>query len=215
MAKMEKYDTAYSAEPDEEQRQAFRNGDPQAMEGLCQRFLPDLYRYALAITDEVELASEAVQEICLRILESHALYVPARPFRPWLFTIARNTCHSLLRRRTAQQAHVFELEPSSEQIERMASQAPTALEQALRFETDAGLWKALAQLPEIAREIITLHIFEEISFRQIAEMTDSSPNTVASHYYRGLQRLKDLLQKAHDTPDPLKRHPERRLGRAI
>jgi len=200
--------TSYAAEPSDEQRAEFARGNPAVMEELAERFFTDVYCFAYAITVDPDLALDAVQETFLRILESHRLYVPTRPFRPWLFTITRNTSTNLLRHRNADSLRIVNLEPTLEEIHNLASSVPTAFEEALRSERQAGLWHALGELPQTSREVIVLHIFDNLAFREIAAIIGSSLNTVASNYYRGLQKLRTLLDS--ETSSDLLQRTERR-----
>lgn len=58
--------------------------------------------------------------------------------------------------------------------------------------------KALDRIPEKYREVVTLKIWGELTFAQIAEQLDESPNTVASRYRYGLENLKRILESRRD-----------------
>jgi RNA polymerase sigma-70 factor (ECF subfamily) len=55
---------------------------------------------------------------------------------------------------------------------------------------------AVRELPIEQREVLTLKIWGELTFQQIATMTDESPNTVASRYRLALAALRQHLEKA-------------------
>jgi RNA polymerase sigma factor (sigma-70 family) len=145
---------------------------------------------------------EAVQETFLRALERHRLYDAARDFRPWFFKVCRNCCLELRRRRLGQAARVVSLEPAGEEIERLAGEAPSAFEEALRRERQSEALRLLGLLAEGKREVVALRLFEELTFREIADATGRSPNTVASLYYRSLAELRDLAGPDSDLGGP-------------
>ncbi len=62
-----------------------------------------------------------------------------------------------------------------------------------RTERDARLESAVRALPPEQREVISLKIWGELTFDQIARTLDISPNTAASRYRYGLERLRTLL----------------------
>lgn len=61
------------------------------------------------------------------------------------------------------------------------------------------LAKELKELPQKFSEVITLKIWNDMTFQQIADALDISINTVASRYRYGLDKLRKSLQKYHDT----------------
>ena len=54
---------------------------------------------------------------------------------------------------------------------------------------------ALMKLPDYYREVLTLRIWGELTFEQIAEVTGAPPNTVASRYRYGLAELRKLARE--------------------
>jgi len=57
---------------------------------------------------------------------------------------------------------------------------------------------ALQRLPEEQREVVVLHVWGALTFLEIAEALDTSPNTVASRYRYGLTKLRDTLKPLGD-----------------
>jgi len=55
------------------------------------------------------------------------------------------------------------------------------------------LHRALEQLPPEQREVVTLHLRADLTFREIARLQDASINTVQSRYRYGLERLRNLM----------------------
>ena len=61
------------------------------------------------------------------------------------------------------------------------------------FSTD---WSVIAgRIPEEQREVVVLHRYQGFSYADIAEMTDSSEAGVKQKAYRGLKRLKEIVQE--------------------
>ena len=69
---------------------------------------------------------------------------------------------------------------------------------ALRAERATDVRTAVATLPEPYREIVTLRFFGELSLDEIARQTDRPINTVKTHLYRGLIRLRASLAEEAD-----------------
>ncbi|MBI5153689.1 sigma-70 family RNA polymerase sigma factor [Candidatus Poribacteria bacterium] len=184
---------SHSPEPDPDLRRRFHAGDPAAIDELAAQFFEDVARFAMALVKEPELAGEAVQETFLRVLERHQLYDAARPFRPWLFMVCRNCCLGLLRDRSRQRARVVELDPAEDEAAALAAGVPPAFEEMIRREREGEALEALAGVPDSAREIVVLHLFEELTFKDIAAIVGRPPATAATIYYRTLSALRGQL----------------------
>jgi RNA polymerase sigma-70 factor, ECF subfamily len=63
---------------------------------------------------------------------------------------------------------------------------------------EGAMMQRLASLPVEQREVIVLKIWHGRTFREIAELTDTSPNTVASRYRYGLAQLRQALEGETD-----------------
>lgn len=182
-------------EPSFALRQRFHAGEAMAVDELFGLLHGEVLRYGQALLGDEDTAWEALQETFLRLLERHRSYDPAREFRPWLFTVARNVCLTLLRRRTATAARVVDLEPTDDEVARLASTAPAVLDRLLGEEAFDEASRALHELPESQRLIVVMHLFENLTFREIADHVGRPANTVATVYYRALQQLRAVLQQ--------------------
>lgn len=196
----------HAPEPPNDLLRRFHQGEARAIEELANSFFADVQRFCRALLADEDAAMDAVQETFLRLLERHRTYRPARAFRPWLFAIARNVCISLRRAQSAQAARVVDLEPTDAEIERLAATVHPALERLLRECDEARALASLAALPEEPRTIVTLHLFEDLTFREVADIVARPPNTVATIYYRALDQLRRTL----DTPEHLETAPRSR-----
>lgn len=183
----------HAAEPTDAWRRRFQAGEPAAAEELADAFFADVQRFCAALMAEPEAAMEAVQETFLRVLERHRQYDSARPFRPWLFAICRNVCLTLRREKASHGARVLDLTPDDEEVQQLAAEVPGASELLLREERARQVLEALTHLPEQKRTIVLLHLFEELTFREIAELTGRPANSVATTYYRTLIELRRML----------------------
>ena len=136
-----------------------------------------LYRYALMILADRADAEDAIHQV-FAALVSEPLRPPERP-REYLWTAVRNAAYSLLRhRRVVRDAGHFILQPAS------ADCSPAerlALEQ------------ALGQLAPEQREIVHLHVYEGLTFKEAAAATGESINTVAARYRYALEKLRKVL----------------------
>ncbi len=160
-----------------------------------------VYRFALRLTrgNEAE-ADDLTQETFLRAFRHWDTFSPGTNARSWLFTICRNV---FLRQREREARRNESLESELNfAVEAVAS--ATALHDLRRddpehtfFDSflDAGIDRALADLPDEFRESVILSDLEGLSYAEIAEVTGVPVGTVKSRLYRG-RRL--LARALHD-----------------
>lgn len=132
-----------------------------------------------------EDAGDAAQETLVKVLRSLDRYDAARPFSTWVFGIARNTCIDEHRRR---QRRVWD------ESRDVADTASSPLLDAARFQQAEVLDKALAELPDIYREVIVLYHFEHRKYTEIAEILELPLGTVMNRIFRARKRLRALYE---------------------
>ena len=142
-----------------------------------------LYRYALTLLASREAAEDVVHQVFLALIERQ---VRMEDEERYLRRAVRNACYSALRRRV-RRTHAA----AHDWLESVEAHGP-----AVAPEDRIALAAAIRQLPMDQREVLHLHAFEGRTFRDIAETTGESANTVASRYRYALEKLKALLTKA-------------------
>lgn len=157
--------------------------------------LPNLdsaYRLARGLTGNAADAEDVVQDACLRALKGIGGFAGGNA-RAWLLTITRNAAFTFLARKRP--GDVL-LTSNSEEAERAIDDAidggATPDAELIARADEATLEKALASLPAHFREILLLREFNELSYREISEMTRLPVGTVMSR----LARARALLSRA-------------------
>ncbi len=137
-----------------------------------------VYRFAWSVTKDESLAQEVVQELFLKLARDAEAITTARSERAMIFTMARNLALDALRQRQRQEKalEAWEQEPTPDWFE------PAADHEALIV--------ALAALPEEQRSVVHLHVWEDMSFREIGELLGLPTQTIASRYRYALDKLR-------------------------
>ena len=164
-----------------------RAGDLAAFEEIVRRYQRRVYATAVRIVRRHELADEVVQEAFLRAFESLARFDLARPFGPWICRIAANQAINHVRSPAAREQQLPDPAPEP------ASSAPGPLDRILDGEARGVLQEALDELPAEQRAVFALRVFEELSYREIADALGIQMGTVMSRLARARERLKDAL----------------------
>ena len=63
------------------------------------------------------------------------------------------------------------------------------------FEEDKRAYEAVIQLPEAMKNVVLLHYYEDLTLKQIAEITDTPLSTVKTRLYSALKKLKSTLKE--------------------
>jgi RNA polymerase sigma-70 factor (ECF subfamily) len=152
--------------------------------------LPRAYNLARLLVGNATDAEDLVQEASLRAFRALDGF-HGGDSKTWLLVIVRNVCYSFLgRKRGTEQEVEFEEEQHSETV---ASATPESA--VLQSADAAAVRQAIEQLPPEFREALVLREMEELSYRQIGEITGVPVGTVMSRLSRARQQLRQRLQQ--------------------
>ena len=154
-----------------------------------QEVLPHLdaaYNLARWLTRNQHDAQDVVQEAYMRAFRFSGGFRGGN-VRAWLLRIVRNTCYTWLEQNRPQQPTEFD-----ETLFGPDPRTPNPEEALLRNDSGKLLRQVLETLPRDFREVLILRELEEMSYKEIAEVTGMPPGTVMSR----LSRARDALRQA-------------------
>jgi RNA polymerase sigma-70 factor (ECF subfamily) len=141
------------------------------------------------MTANVAEAEDLAQESLVRALRQHAAYDPERAFRPWLLAIASNLCRDRLR--SAWWRRMVNAEPLPEASD-------TDVEGAvLGKESDEQVRRALASLPALYREALSLYHLGDMSYREMETITGAAIPALKQRVRRGTAMLQKAMQRLY------------------
>lgn len=178
----------HEQDPGNLQMQRFAAGDVAAFEALYLEHKRGVYNFCRRMLHGHGDAGEAMQEIFLKVISAAPGWQPRAKFKTWLYTIARNHCHDLLRRVRPQP-------PEPEQ-----NTAPITGDPTLRDR----ITEAVAELPEEQREVFVMAAFLEMTFSEIADVVGSPLNTAKSRMRLAVRHLRASLARAGIAPEDVK-----------
>jgi RNA polymerase sigma-70 factor (ECF subfamily) len=171
---------------DEALMAAYVGGRKAAFGELFERYAPRLRRLLGRDLARAWDVDDLVQQTFLQLHRARRDFRADGKLRPWLFTIALNLKRQYFRR------HGRRPEAPLPEAESAGPVAPDGNpEAAIR---DAQLRAALDELPVAQRDVIVLHWFEGLTFREIAPVVGASQSAVKVRAHRGYQRLRSALQ---------------------
>ena len=147
-------------------------------------------------------AEDILQEVFYRLVEANRLLMPIEHVTGWLFRIAWNRITDLFRKKEPENfsdVALAEEEDEDLQFEDLLP-SPDAGPEALyaRNMLVEELKRALGELPKEQREVFVAHEFEGRSFKELAEQTGASVNTLLSRKRYALLHLRERLQRVYD-----------------
>lgn len=158
--------------------------DAKLLEELYHKYYGPAVLYCLALCGEEHLAQDLASDAFVKAYLSLPDDVPS--FRYWLLRVCKNLWIDHLRKR--------KWEVSSEPLEFAA--APDTPETIyLKQERRRCLWKAIADLPPLDRELLTLHYFSGLSLQEAAKLLGKSYDATRQRMVRLRQTLKQRMEE--------------------
>jgi RNA polymerase sigma-70 factor, ECF subfamily len=164
-----------------------RNGDISAGGILYERYKRHIYYFVVGMLQDDQSAQDVVQQTFVAMIEKIGTLNNDMTVRQWLFTIARNESLMILRRRKVIPMDGLE---AAEAIFLDSDSPDTAL---LKNETFGMVHNALNRLIPEYREIILLQMNEQLSYGEIALITNTTVGSVRSKLYKAKIALVTLL----------------------
>ena len=186
----------YNNQSENELIKCYLDGDSHAFSFLVSRHKTKIFTSIYMLVKDEYLAEDIFQDVFIRIIESlkRGAYVENGKFLSWAIRIAHNMCMDHFRKvkrtptiKTSDDCDIFEQYNFAE---------PAADVKMMNIERDNSVKKAIDKLPQDQREIIILRHFANLSFREIAALSDISINTALGRMRYALINIRKLLPEA-------------------
>ncbi|AEW03566.1 MULTISPECIES: RNA polymerase sigma factor [Chitinophagaceae] len=181
---------------DHELIQDFQDGDLYALETLILRHKEKMYTSILFLVKDKYLAEDIFQDVLIKIIDTirGGRYTEEGKFLPWAMRIAHNLCVDHFRKvkrtpaiKTSDDRDIFEVINFTED---------GADQKMMKRQSYDRVRQMLDLLPDDQREVIILRHYADLSFKEIAALTNCSINTALGRMRYGLINLrKMMLQK--------------------
>jgi len=170
-----------------------RDGDPSAQRRLYEQLVDRVFRAVRPMFQDEAEAEDVTQDAMIKVLSSLDRYRP-RPessFVSWVVTIAYNTGRRRFRRR-----HPLPTEPQAlAALQEAIAHAPGPCDDVERQQTRALVLRALWEIPEREREILSLRYGAELRSSEVAAIVGAKPATVRKLCERWRGRLATRIQQ--------------------
>jgi len=172
-------------DPDRELAERFRTGDRDAFDQIVRRHQKGVWRLVRRYLRNDADSSDVTQQVFVRAFKGLVSFRGQSSVRSWLYRIAINCSLSWIR----DHRH----ETASEIAEDALTEAHPGPERIAGAQDNAQLRAAIAQLPPKQKLVLELRVFDDLSFREVAELAECSENTAKVNFHYAVKRLRDIL----------------------
>lgn len=168
-------------------------GDREDYANFVRRYQERVLRLCLSMLGGVSESEDAAQEVFIKAYKSLSGFQGDSSFATWLYRIASNHCLDLLRKKSRHKIDSWEtlLETQGESIYKLLA-SPSALPVSLE---DAEIvQQVLSRLDPDYRAVLALREIDGLSYQEIAEVTNSSLDSVKARLRRARQELTEKLR---------------------
>ena len=181
----------YGMATDELLVHAARNGDLNAYAALVERHQDKIYNLTAKMVENEEDARDLTQEVFLQLYQSLPSFRSESSFGTWAYRIAANKCLDFLRKKKTRGKQVVLSTDAGDTLSGDCREGPE--EAAIRRDESRRLKAAIKTLPEVYRIVLVLHHYQQLPYKEIADVLSVPVKTVATRLYRAKLILKEML----------------------
>lgn len=170
-------------------------GDESALATLIKRHQSKIYGFIYSKVGDRDIAEDIFQDTFIKVirtLKSNS-YNEEGKFLPWVMRISHNLVVDYFRsnkkmpvKRDTDEYSVFSI---------MTDDSPNIERQLIDFQIEKDLKKVINELPEDQKEVLMMRIYQDLSFKEISELTGVSINTALGRMRYALLNLRKIIEK--------------------
>ena len=169
------------------------NGDSNALNTLITRYKDKIFTSIYLLVRDKYLAEDIFQDVFIRVIDTlrSGRYTDEGKFLPWVMRISHNLCVDHFRKikrnptiKTSDDRDIFEVLNFSE------AGVDTRI---MNDQTSDKVRRMVDLLPEDQREVLILRHYADLSFKEIAQLTNCSINTALGRMRYGLLNLRKMM----------------------
>jgi RNA polymerase sigma-70 factor, ECF subfamily len=166
---------------DEELMQSYQNGSKSAFDILFERHSGRVYGFLLNRISKKKEAEDLLQEVFFKLHRSKHLYNSTLPFAPWLFSISRSVLLDFAKKKNLE-----------DPVEMSEFDKIAAYETAV---TRHDVEELVASLPQAQSEALSLRVYDDKTFEEIAFRLSTSPENARQLVSRGINKIRQALRR--------------------
>lgn len=170
-------------------------GDESALKTLILRHEEKIFTYILSAVKCRELAEDIFQDTFIKVINTlrSGGYQDEGKFPQWVMRIANNLKIDHFRK--AQRLPAYESNGEFDIFDTLGIEDPSVEQKMIQEQVYADIQGLLQYLPEEQREVLEMRIYHDISFKEIAELTNVSINTALGRMRYALINLRKMVEE--------------------
>ena len=171
----------------------FAAGDSSAMDRLVSRYRQSLFSWLVGMTGNRADAEDLFQDIWVRIIR-HSERFSNVSFKAWMWKIARNVLIDFRRKRRAEVSlDAVTDEDDAPMVDQLVAQGASPAQRVELDDMTRRVMRAVANLPEVQREVFLMRTQANLSFAEIAATMGVPLNTALGRMHDAMNKLKKVL----------------------
>ena len=173
--------------------QGLREQGPKAQQQTLERYGRDVFTQVVRLIPVVENAEEVYQDVFIKVFRNIQQYDPEKSsLRTWISRIAYNESITFLRHKRLPMIYYEDRDGEAEKLSDTEVEATFGQPNP---ETVQLIRAALKHLPPDERALINLFYYDDLPLREIAEIVDAPPGTLATRLHRTRKKLFSIIHK--------------------
>ena len=171
------------------------SGDESALASLIERHQSKIYGFIYSKVNDRDLSDDIFQDTFIKVIKTLKTksYNEEGKFLPWVMRIAHNLVVDHFRKAKKMP---FQRETEEYSIfNYMTDNAPTIESQMITEQVEVDLTRLLDELPDDQKEVLVMRMYQDLSFKEIAELTGVSINTALGRMRYALLNLRKIIEK--------------------
>lgn len=169
------------------------SGREDGFEELVRRYQRPIINYTYRMLNNYDASLDVTQEVFIKVYNSLARYSSDYKFSTWLYRIAHNAAIDYMRRNSvSQQSLEAENADGTYQLQ-IESPNPTPEQERERSEWRTEIESVVRCLPAVYRELILLRHAQDLSYDEIAEITNLPLGTVKNRLFRAREMMREIF----------------------
>ena len=174
-------------------------GDDSAFDFLVQKYRRPIINFMFRMAHNTAVAEDLAQEVFLRVYRSRSSYEASAKFTTWLYRIATNLGMNYSRdTRHERPENIINLDAPDEetgQAPDLADKTPSVEEEIMRRERLRAIRQKVEALPERQKMAVLMHKYQQMDYREIADVLKLSESATKSLLFRAYETLRTQLKE--------------------
>lgn len=176
-----------------QREQSFPAGNSEILNELVTRHKDRIYNTIYILVKDKYMAEDISQDVIIRIINSlkSSNYIEEGKFLPWALRIANNMCIDHFRK--VKRSPNITITSDSNIFEFINFSEPSIECLMIRTQGHEKVRRIIDRLPDDLREVVILRYYADLSFKEIAELTNCSINTALGRMRYGLLNMRKMM----------------------